>query len=96
MMAHIRNFFPRQCGGMSADEFLDTITHGIAAAKRYGLTSKVDICKYVDFTIVLGRGFDDDPRMPWAREILSQEIESALKIDDLHQSAIEYLAAARA
>lgn len=55
---------------MSDEELDDAIRHGVKRALAYGIGTERDAAKFVSLTFVLGRDFDRDPRLPWAREIL--------------------------
>lgn len=84
LLAHIRNFFPRQAARIGSE--LCTLTeYGIARASTYGIRSKVDICKYVDLMMTFDRDFDTRTR--WAAEILSKKWSPQAKMQLLLSAA---------
>jgi len=71
-LAHVRKFFPKQAERLGLGERA-LIRHGIERAAHYGITGRSDVLKYIDLSIVLGREFDVDPKLPWANRILVRE-----------------------
>ncbi len=72
MVAHLKKFFPENCGGMPEKDLREFVRHGLARSKAYGITGRRDVCHYLDIMAVFGRDFDVDPRLPWAQEILGK------------------------
>jgi hypothetical protein len=87
MLVHLKKFFPRQCAALGDTRLRETIQHGIERAAVYGLTSKRDVCKYIDLMIVFGRDFDTDRRYRWAGEILGKRRNPGAKMQALFQAA---------
>ena len=57
-------------GDASPEELEDLVRHGIARARAHALSTEYQIAQYVTFMTWLGRDFDTDPSLPWARAIL--------------------------
>lgn len=91
MLAHLRQFFPQQCRAAGESRLRETIQYGIQRAAVYDITSKRDVCKYIDLMIVFGRDFDTDKRFPWAAEILGKRRNPSAKIGALHEAAQQHL-----
>jgi len=89
--AHLMKFFPQQCGRMDAQQLRDLIRYGVRRSAAYGVTSKQDVCRYIDLMVALGRDYDKDDRLPWAREILQRTSNPGPKIQSLHRRAIAHL-----
>lgn len=88
---HARRFFPERVAAMTDVDLHAFCGHGVAAARGYGLVTARDLCKYVNLTLALGRDFDVDPALPWARAILTAEHISGptLRINRLYLEAME-------
>jgi hypothetical protein len=74
MVGHLRRFFPEECRRLGAqgdeDGVRALIRHGIARAQTYGIVSEHDVTLYLNLTMALGRDFDRDALLPWARAVL--------------------------
>jgi hypothetical protein len=70
MLAHVQEFFPRQCESLGEKQLHEWIEHGINRSSTYRIASERDVCKYVDLMMVFGKAFDQDSQLPWASEIL--------------------------
>ena len=67
LMAHVTRFFPRESIALGGEsQMRDLIHYGVERSATYGITTKRDVCKYVDLMMVLGRNFDADGRFSWA------------------------------
>ncbi len=70
MVVHLQRFFPEDCQRLGADGVRELIRHGVAGAAGYGIVSEHDVTLYLNLTVALGRDFDRDPLLPWARAVL--------------------------
>ena len=88
MASHIERCFP-EYAAQGPEKIRETIRNGIAAAEAYGFSAQRDVCHYIDLTIVFGPGFDRDPGLPWAREVLADRRfqDSSARMDELYGSA---------
>lgn len=91
MCSHLRKFFQRQCEALSEPQLRDLIQYGIKRAAGHKITSKRDVCKFIDLMAVFGRDLHTDRRLPWAGEILSGKEEARPKIEALYKAATKYL-----
>lgn len=91
MLAHLRRFFPKECLVLGDAPVLETIRKGIDRAAAYEMTSKSDVCKYIDLMVVFGPDFDTDKRFPWAGEVLAERRSSSAKMQALHAAARKHL-----
>jgi hypothetical protein len=71
MMAHLANFFSRQCAKIGEEKTREAIHQGIKKAKQYGIVSEHDVCIYIDVMFEYGSDFDVDAKLPWASQILT-------------------------
>jgi hypothetical protein len=91
MHVHLKRFFPQQYETIGEPGVREVIRYAIVRAGTYGLTSKCDVCKYIDLTILFGRDFDLDLQFPWARDILRTQEVPEVKIQDLWEAAKHHL-----
>ena len=94
MVLHLRQFFPEQCKSLGEDGVRGQIHDGISAAATYDLVAERDVCKYIDVMFTIGWHFDQDPQIPWAREILTDDSveDPTTRIENLCE-AVELAAA---
>jgi hypothetical protein len=90
MVAHVVRFFPRAADS-GESQLLDLVRHGIRRAAAHGITTRPDVCKYVDLMMVLGRDFDTDAGLAWAAAILEQPSQSRVKIAALRQAVANHV-----
>jgi hypothetical protein len=98
LKAHVEKFLPHHCRALGPEGTEAAIAYGLERARRYALTSDADVYQYIDLMFAFGRDFDDDPALPWAREILNapDDPRAEPKIDRLYHAAMDYLREARA
>lgn len=58
--------------GIAPAEVEAVVAAGLEAAQDLGVTARDDLTYFVECQAVLGPRFYDDPRYPWAREILNR------------------------
>ncbi len=91
--AHLQEYFPGHCALLGEEQMRHVIRHGWESAKRYGLTAECCVRTYIEFMCLLGGGFDTNPLMPWAAEILNDKNTSdqVARGDRLYDRAHEYI-----
>jgi hypothetical protein len=57
---------------VSDEELQKMIDHGLARAAAHGITDDGDLVRYVEYSLVLGPNFDEDPALPWVRRVLQR------------------------
>lgn len=72
MVEHLRRCFPKHVEALGEQRTRAEITFGVARAALYDLTSERDVCAFIDVMFGFGDGFDENPALPWAREILTR------------------------
>lgn len=97
MVAHLFQFFPEECEALGTEETVEAIYDALERAGHYGFVSERDVCLYMDVMFAFGRDFDEDPDLPWAKEILNDEALSRPleRIDKLYDVAMEKAEQAR-
>jgi hypothetical protein len=85
--------YPEEAGALGAAGVATLVADGQAQAASYDIDSERDVALFVDLMLFLGAGFDSDPGLPWAAEILSDELilDPGLRIDTLHARAVAHL-----
>lgn len=71
MLARIRQYFPKHAELLSEDQLRVLIALALKRARSHDLVSERNVALYLDLTCLLGSGFDIDPQIPWAAEILA-------------------------
>lgn len=87
MMAHLTRFFPREAAALGDSKLRALVEDGIEEARRYGITTRREVCKYLTLLLAFGRGFAEGA---WARGVLeAPEIEDAKeRVARLYEAAI--------
>jgi hypothetical protein len=94
LTTHVRDFAP--CATSLTEEDLRlAIRAGMARAATRGFEQKGTVRFYLDTMIVLGSGFDTDPQVPWAADILADGRYRAPmdRAEALHARLVEHLTA---
>lgn len=93
LLEHLKEFFPKHCEILGEEQVRKVIRLGIERAKQYGLVSERDIHLYLGLMFMLGSYFDQDPQLPWAAKILTDEniVYPNHRADQLHNRAMAYL-----
>ena len=71
MVVHLEAFFPDECKELGEQGVRDAITLGQKKAARYDIHTERDVCIFLNFMFAYGFEFDNDPEIPWAKEILT-------------------------
>ena len=90
---HLQKYFPGHCLLLGEEQMRRVIQQGWQKAQSYDLTAECCVRSYIEFMCRLGSGFDADPLLPWAAEILndktvSDQIERG---DRLYDKAWDYI-----
>jgi hypothetical protein len=70
---HAITHYPRLSGFIGDRAVREAIEDGISAAIGRGLRNRVEVGLYLDLVFLLGSGFAEDPRFPWAAELMAPE-----------------------
>ena len=93
LIEHLEEFFPKQCEILGKEQTLKVVRLGIERAEQYGLITERDLHLYVGLMFMLGSYFDQDPQLPWAAKILTDEniAYPSHRADQMHNRAMAYL-----
>jgi hypothetical protein len=74
-----------ECQGLQEKHLEMFVREQIAKARQHGIESGLDLKTYIQCAAVYGRGFDRDPRLPWATSVLGRsDLTPKDKVDILH------------
>lgn len=92
LVKYVGEHFPKHYGNLGETGVRKVVRYGLNRAESHRLIDKRSISLYVSFMFMLGSHFDTDPQLPWALEILKDEItpDEKLRIDRLYDKVMEY------
>ena len=89
---HVTERFPKHFRFLGDTGAKETVQYGRTQAAKHGLSTSGYAILFIDLTLLLGRGFDSDPQLAWAADILDDRRSTADdKAQALYQSAMDYL-----
>ena len=88
---HLAQFFADKCETMGRSGVIEFIDDGIELAAKHGICEKRDVSRIIDIMFVLGRHFDRDPNLLWAREILGRKRFASARVDELCDATAGYI-----
>lgn len=93
LLAHVRRCFPEEAAGRNDEELRAAIGQALERARSWGFETDLHLCQFVDLSVVLGGGFDVDPRFPWAGEVLRDPAipDATLRMSTLWARALRAL-----
>jgi hypothetical protein len=91
MVEHLKKEFPKQSEAMGDAAVREVVRRGREKAATYGFAGERSIRLYLQLMLTLGSGFDEDPQLPWAAEVLRKQDagDETARIDALYQKVIE-------
>lgn len=72
VLGQIREIFPAQWSALGEEGAGALVDRALGRAARHGCKSEGDVFRYVSLMLVLGHDFEEDPALPWVREILGE------------------------
>jgi hypothetical protein len=66
----LRKKFPLSIQNITSYDFRNTIENGIQKAAGYNIIERTDVRYFLEYIIVLGQDFDNDPSNEWVADIL--------------------------
>lgn len=76
MIQHLANHFAEVAAICGEEGLTKIVDDALPRIQSYGLTSNYQACIFIDLTMMLGRGFDADPLLPWMQQLLHQKEEN--------------------
>lgn len=92
-LAHLQRWMPRHCALLGEAQMREVVRLGWAKAQRHGLVAECTVIGVLDLMCLLGSGFDSDPLLPWAAEILDgpPPRDPVERGDRLYDAAWDYI-----
>lgn len=93
MLKHIQEYFSNHWRIIGEAQLRQVIQYGVSQAEQYGLTTQREVCLYLNLMLLLGSDFDTDIQLPWAKEVLMDEmiIDPYVRVEQLYDVAMEHL-----
>ncbi len=92
MVTHIRRHFINFSALRDDEALRAVVSRGIRSAAGYSITAERDVARYINVSVSLGLDFAEDPRLPWALEILADRtLPPTTRTLRLHARAVEHL-----
>lgn len=94
MRNHLSQHFPDHVQALNPEGVRRAIEAGIERAKKYGIISERDVCKFIDLQFAFGESFDSDGTYRWATEVLKDPTirTPTVRMDILMERSQSYLA----
>ena len=92
LLGHIEQFFPdrwRGCGG--AEGMRAVLRYGAQRAAVHRFFRPAALADYLSTMLYLGSGFDEAPKFPWARRVLSSSHSDAARGRTLKLTALDFI-----
>jgi len=90
MLAHLYSYFPAIAWLLTPDELRYQVNTIIERAAVYQLTSRQQVCRFINLAAAYGWEFDGDPNLLWMRSILTDTSlpQPSERIDRLVQTCL--------
>jgi hypothetical protein len=83
--AYIRAAYTEQALGQNAPELAGFIDQGIQMATAFGITSEVDVIRFLEVLLVTGADFEDSAEYNWVADYLREDIRPEARLDNVVQ-----------
>jgi hypothetical protein len=93
-LAHeLGEVFREDCEILGDEPVRRAVSLGLERAEAHGFQCKADVQRYVTLMFLHGSGFDEDPLIPWAAQILHDErlVGASVRMQVLHTTSDHYL-----
>jgi hypothetical protein len=70
-LIYLKQKYPLFADGKSEEQMLAFIRDGIDKAESYNVNKRKDVSKFIEYMVMLGRNFDQEPSNAWALKILN-------------------------
>jgi len=73
MCLHLRNVFPKIVASLDDQAVKCRVEYTLRRAAVFGLSSRQDLCRYLNLAALFGWDFDRNPHRAWMRHYLTDE-----------------------
>ena len=93
VVAHVKAVWPAECAELGDPGVMGMVQAATKRAVALGLTSELDVVRYVDLGFILVKDFETNPLALWTRSILADRVLApTAKLDRLYQRMEEEFA----
>ena len=93
VIAHVKVVWPAECGELGDATVASLVQSAIQRAAAIGLSTELDIVRFVDLQFILVKDFDTNPLSGWTRPILAdRKLAPAEKLQRLYSRMEEEFA----
>ena len=93
VVAHVKAVWPAECAELGDPAIAETVGGLIQRAAALGLSSELEVVRFVDLAFILAGNFDTNPLATWTRPILTdRKLIPSAKLDRLYQRMEEEFA----
>ena len=86
VIEHVKTVWPAECEELGEKTIAETVSSAIKRAGALGLSSELDIVRFVDLAFILAADFDTNPLAGWSRIILADRtLTPVAKLDRLYE-----------
>ena len=86
VIAHVKAVWPDECGELGENAIATVVRAAIQRAAALGLTSELEVIRFVDLAFILAPDFYIKPLSAWTQPILSdRKLTPLAKLDRLYQ-----------
>ena len=87
--ARMRSTFPARCAQIGEDGLTLVVRRAFECAESHGINNPRGVALCVALNLILGKGFDLDPQLPWVSKALSSEpADSVARTMQLQKEAL--------
>ena len=73
VVAFLQIHYEDECEGLDPGAERELVTYGIHVCQAYGITGGLFVRLYIELMVMYGLAFDEDPELPWAQKVLTDE-----------------------
>lgn len=85
VVAHVKSVWPAECGELGEPAVAEIVRGAIQRGAALGLSTELDIVRFVDLAFILAKDFDTNPLAVWTRPILADKAAPpAARLDKLY------------
>ena len=85
VITHVKNVWPAECGELGEPAVAEIVRGAIQRGAALGLSTELDIVRFVDLAFILARDFDTNPLAAWTRPILADKsVPPVTRLDKLY------------
>lgn len=90
MLAHSRDFAPAMCARVGERGLRRHLRTTFARCASWGFTFRGPMRTVVELTFLFGTGFDSDPQVSWAGQILGSDGEQMARAQQLYEHTLDH------